>query len=217
MELTIFAFLDIITKLVSALIALGGILAFVFRKWVSAKIDAHFKRRLDAELENFKHTLSINLEKEKAKLARDLEIEKSELLKNLERYKRQLDDEATNKAHLLEKKFEAYEIFYAEYDRVLVELNTLQFLDDEPNPINSELRDVFRLRLISLLQGAQEKLANHNFYISTETKVKIATLYRDLMTFLAEGAKDKARTDELATRESLISAELRVELLGNSA
>ena len=62
--------LDFLSRAVALVLALGALIGFAFRHWVTAWIDARFKRQVDTELERLKHQFAMSLEEKKAELTR---------------------------------------------------------------------------------------------------------------------------------------------------
>jgi Skp family chaperone for outer membrane proteins len=112
-----FTTLSILSQILTVLIAIGGFLAFVFRRWVGAWIDARFKRQLDKELKEIDQRFIEHLEEKKTSLAKslatDVERLKAELTIASERTKRELDAEFRRTAQVFEKETLYYETFVA--------------------------------------------------------------------------------------------------------
>jgi uncharacterized membrane-anchored protein YhcB (DUF1043 family) len=94
--------LDFLSRAFAMILAVGALLGFVFRKFVSAWIDALFKRKVDSELETLKHQLATSLEERKAELNRhvtsEVETLKGRIAKEMEQEKRALDEEMRRNA-----------------------------------------------------------------------------------------------------------------------
>ena len=112
----IFTVINFLSQLFVIIIAVGGILGFLFRRFIGAWIDAFFKRRLDNELEEKKAALVSETERLKADLTRELETEK-----------RKLDEKFRIRAQIAEKNLEAYQLFHVEYGAIVTDLLTHSF------------------------------------------------------------------------------------------
>ena len=62
----------------------------------------------------------------------------------------------------------------------------------------------------------RDKLEPFAIYIAPEMALREARLFKNLSTFLSEGAQDHDRLNELAMENSLILMELREKLFGEA-
>jgi len=212
--------LDIISKALPVLLVFSGIIAFLSREWIKKWIEAHFRRTVDAELENMKARLAESLEEKKAALSQDLarttETLKAQLATTLERDKRALDEEFRRKARKFDQQAAYYEAFSIGYTTTIVELYALDgdyydAIKQYPDLV-AHARQLYLSRAHSLLMQAQQSLKDHEPYADSDLVNRIARLFRDLSSFMAEGARDKNRLDQLATEKSLIQARLKEEI-----
>jgi hypothetical protein len=81
---TVLKLLDIMSRALPVLLALSGIIAFVFREWIKKWIEAHFRKTVDSELELLRSQLSESLEGKKATLAKELAIQTETLKAQLD-------------------------------------------------------------------------------------------------------------------------------------
>ncbi|MGO9596242.1 MAG: hypothetical protein ACLQFT_03980 [Steroidobacteraceae bacterium] len=201
MTSTILTILDLVSQVFATILLVGGVLGFAFRKWIAASIDSHFTRKIALELEKVKHDFS-----------RDIEHEKAQLIKDLEAYKRQLDGGVRIASRVSDKKVEAYETYSFEFGRVLTDLQALRHLYVATPPIAPEHLERLRLKALDSLQAAKDKLNTCNFYLDPDITVRIATFYRDLVQFIASGARDESRLEQLTMEEAYIGADLQTSL-----
>jgi len=190
MNASISGVLDILSQAFAVILLIGGMIGFIFRKWIAASIDAHFKKQL--------------------------ENERARLTKDIESYKRQLDGRVRISSRVSDKKVETYEIYYAEYGRVLTELQALRHLYAADPPIDPQYLEASRLNALGLVGAAKDKLHTCDFYVDPDIQVRIAALYHDLVLFIASGAQDESRLDQLTTEEAYIGAEMQTRLIGVS-
>lgn len=71
--MTLSQVIQFIDHLVSFTLLIGGIIAFLFRTWISEAIKHRFAHAVNREVESHKHSLSRELEAYKISLMRDLE------------------------------------------------------------------------------------------------------------------------------------------------
>jgi hypothetical protein len=215
-------FLDFLSRAFAVLLAIGGILGFFFRRWVGAWIDAHFKQKVDTELKSLEHQHSLALEEKKSSLAKELIIESEQLKagigKDLEREKRQLDEIFRRKTRIFDQKSSLYSTFEVEYSAIFAEMYALdgKYMDklNSTDPrLGNAIRESFLSKAHSRLVEAQQKLAPFQPFVEVDYKLRMAKLFAALSTFMADGATDKKRLDELALEKGIISAELQSELL----
>jgi hypothetical protein len=220
---TVLKLLDIMSRALPVLLALSGIIAFVFREWIKKWIEAHFRKTVDSELELLRSQLSESLESKKATLAKELAIQtetlKAQLTSSLEREKRALDEEFRRKAKLFDQRSAFYEAFSTGYGAVIVELHALNgdyynVLKEYPDLL-AQLRKTYLARAHSMLMQADQNLKPHDPYVDSQMNKRIAKLFSDLSRFMADDARDKIRLDELASEMSLIEVTLRDELLSD--
>jgi hypothetical protein len=100
--------LEFLSRAIALALAVGALLGFVFRRYVSAWIDAHFKRKVESEVKAIEHTFAVTLEEKKKALAAELNDE-TETLKNrlatqFERERHNLDEEFKNRARVFEER-----------------------------------------------------------------------------------------------------------------
>lgn len=171
------------------------------------------------------HQFLSNLEEKKSALAKDLMTEteqlKAVILKDVEREKRQLDEEFRRKTRLFDQMSSLYEAFHLEYGTIISEIYALdgEYID-KLNSIDPRLGEGVRASFLSKVHRrlieTQEKLAPFQAYISSDYNLRIAKLFAALSTFMADGAKDRKRLDELALEHGMIAVELQSELLGET-
>jgi hypothetical protein len=217
--------LDFLSRAFAVMLAIGGILGFIFRRWVGAWIDAHFKRQVDTELRSFEHQFLLTLEDRKTALAKDLVTEteqlKIQLAKDLEREKREIDEEFRRRARLLDQQSSLYEVFELEYGAIFSELYALDgdYIDDlnsiDPR-LGNGVRDMYLSKAHRKLVEAQEKLAPYQVYVDSDYNLRMAQLFSSLSRFMADGATDKKRLDELALEQGIISVAFKNRLLGET-
>jgi hypothetical protein len=207
----IITILDFLSRAMAVLLAVGAVLGFAFRKVIEAWIDTRFKAKADEALEGYKAQLAESLEFKKADLARQLEEQKAKLTKDLEKDKQSLSEGIRREGYEFEKNRSYYEAFDLEFGTVISELYTLHadyMTKDSNNPLVAQWREIWLSRSHAMLIEADKKLRALDQYIETDLKVRVARLFRDLSHFMAEGARDKKRLDELALENGLVAAEL---------
>jgi hypothetical protein len=212
---TIWTLLDFLARGMALVLAVGSALAFIFKKAVTAWIDAMFKRRVDAELEILKGDLAKSLESVRADFAKQLEERKAALALDLEKEKRRLDEELRRDASLYDNNRSFYDVFYASYGPVLTELWALQNdftapLDKTEPGLGKKVRDAFVARVMGMLSEANQKASAADAYLDVDVKVRIAHLFKDLMAYITSGAQGEARLRELTVEHGMIIAELRL-------
>jgi len=207
--------LDFLSRAIALVLAIGGFIGFIFRKAVSTWIDTRFKAKADAALEGYKGQLAESLEAKKAVLARELEEKKAQLATDLERDKQLSSEAIRRKAHQFDKNTSFYETFDTEFGTVISELYALHsdyITTKEHDPLVIAWRQMWLDRAHKMLTQAHEKLRSQEQYIDSSLKLRVAHLFADLSTFMAGGARDKKRLDELALEVGHITAQL-VEFL----
>jgi len=219
---TFFTTLTILSQVLTIAIAIGGALAFFFRKWVGAWIDARFKRQLDKELKEIDQRFLEHLEEKKTSLAKglaaDVERLKADLATSGERSKRELDAEFRKKAQVFEKNSAYYETFAVGYANVITELYALdgQYLDvleSTQKGLGEKIRSAYLLKARQALKETRGKLEPLGIYQETDHVVREAKLFADLSRFITDGAHNKDRLNELAYEKGLIGAEMQLELM----
>jgi len=126
-------FLEVLSRIVSLVLAILALSGFMFRRWISAWIEDRFKRRIETALLKLKHEYTLEVEQKKA-----------ELTKEVEKYRREVDDHVRRSSRIYDKKFEAYELFDSEYGRVIAELYALQSMNAEGSQIGPEIWNAYR-------------------------------------------------------------------------
>lgn len=214
--------IDFISRVLTVLIAIGGVLSFLFRRWLGAWIDARFKRQIDKELKTLEHQFASEIEIQKAALAKEFASEterlKSSLATDLERAKRGLDEEYRRKATFFDSTAKLYETFRAGYMTIFTELHAMDtgYIDiyNEAIPkLGDDLRDSNRRAIHRTLVELQEKLLPFQAYTEPELNRQVAELFRDMSLFLSEGASDKQKLDDLSMKESLLSVQLQAQIM----
>ncbi len=217
--------LDFLSRAMALILAIAAVLGFAFRKLVSGWIDARFKRQLDAELETLKHQLATSLEEKKAeltgKVASELENLKGRQAKDLERDKRTLDEQLRRDAALYDRQVGFYEAFDLEYGQVFAELWALQHgFTTKLNALDPALgpaaRGEYVRRVHSKLIQAEKNVELQSAFIDVFLRQRIAKLFADLSKFIANGANDEVLLGTLSHEKGMISAELRIMLLGRT-
>jgi len=218
----LFVLLDFLSKAVALALTLAALFSVVFHKFVNAAIDAAFKRRVDAELEQLKAELASALEEKRPELSRKLasEVEaiRGQFARELEQEKQQLAEIGRREARIHDTNASYYEIFHFEYGRILVELQAmLQNYRDAADNIQAGLGDKLRsallLNLMDRLSKAQENISKVEHYVDViNISKRIAMLYSDLINYMTSGANDQTRLKDLMLEYGLISAILRDQL-----
>jgi len=207
---------DLIVTILSSVAVsavLTSALVWLSKTWISTRLKNAIKHEYDQKLETHKASLTRDF-------AKEIEMLKGQISKALEQEKKVLDERFRRHAHFFDKNAKLYETFHLEYGSVLTELYALE--GDWIDKLNTldprlgvEVRASFLLRAHGMLIQAQEKLAPQQAYLDTELSLRIASLFANLSAFMAEGAKDRKRLDELALEKALVSAELRSSLMGS--
>lgn len=211
---TILDIIDFLAKVGGAVTALAAILAFIFKKWISAKIDSGFKKKIDEQLEGIKHTFAIQLEEKKSDLSKALEQTKTEQAKQLELFKTQLEEDTKRSSQINAKKIAALEAYDRNFHAALVDINAIIAMN-KSKALPHDVRDAFRIRSIQLLQSAMDSLHSHNLYLPTDKKLRIAKLYKEAMGLLVGDGEDEVLAEKLTLECASIGVELETELLGS--
>lgn len=207
----LFVVLDFLSRVIALILAIGGILGFIFRRFIGTWIDTRFKAKADAALEKLKGELAGSLEVKKANLARELEEKKSQLVRELEHDKLRFGEEIRRGANQFDKNTSYYETYHTEFGSVISELYALHadyITKDEKNPLIVNWRKVWLLRAHRMLIQANEKLTLVGQYVDSNLRLRVAQLFAALSTFIADEARDEKRLDELAREQALIGIEL---------
>ena len=215
--------LDCLSRAFALVFIAVGLLTFFFRKFVGAAIDASFKRRLDADTERLKSQLGMALEEKKAELNQrfgsELEAVKNKFALDLEQEKQKLAESTRRGARVYDLNAMFYESFRIEYGNCLVNLYAIKTLRDlVPNgdaislvvstSIKSNISD-----LINSISDAQKALGKFDPYVDVvNIGVRVATLYNDLIKFLAGGAENYEVLDKLNNEYGIICSVLRRHL-----
>jgi hypothetical protein len=208
----IFTLLDFLSRAMAVMLAIAGVVGFAFHKAIEAWIDTRFKAKADEALEGYKAQLAESLESKKAELARQLEEQKARLAKDLERDKQSFTEGIRREAYEFDKNRSYYETFDLEFGTVISELYALHadYITRDPNnPLIAQWRDIWLSRSHAMLIEADKKLRALDQYIGTDLKVRVARLFSDLSRFMAEGARNKEKLDQLALENGLLTTELR--------
>ncbi|MGF6507532.1 hypothetical protein [Paraburkholderia sp. 32] len=217
--------LDFLSRVITVLISLGALLGFGFRRWIGAWIDARFKRQVDSELKTLDHNLALALEDKKIALAKDMAVEierlKSQYAFELDQKRRQLDNDFRKIARLSDAQSSLNETFTVGYTNIFSDLYALDgeyinILNKIQPDFGKTMRDSYRAKAHRSLVELQRKLNEYASYTESELNLQIAEIFRDLSEFMAEGAEDRSRLDELSTKQSMIRIQMRDELLRTS-
>lgn len=204
--------LEVASRVLALVVALGALLSFVFRRWIGAWIDAQFRTRVEEELGRQKHAFSVEIERERARLATEAQRQKATLDEQKEAHRRMLDRDAMVRTRILASRLQTYEAFDKHFGDVVVDLHSLRVLDQAAPPISPEAREAHRLRTLQKLQEAMRASTDNDFHASVDIKVRVASVYASISNYLVNGARDHDALEEILNMQSLLIAEMRLEV-----
>jgi hypothetical protein len=219
------SFINVLSQILTVIIALGGFLGFVLRKQIGAWIDSRFKVKVGTELKQIEHNHTLELEKIKQEQAKELikisEGLKADLALDLERKKRELDEEFRMKTRFFDANSSFYETFQTGYTSILTELYALDgehmdALNSVQPSFGKAVRDSYLKKAHRSLIALNEELTKLQSYLDSHRNLQISKLFADLSKFMADGAMDKQRLDQLSMEKSVIGVEMKNELMGKT-
>ena len=193
--------LDIVTKVVSIVVVIIGLAAFVLKKYISQFIKTKFSIQLEKENTKYKQTF-----------LKELESYKSSLIRELENHKLEIDIKRSQALIYMQKKIEAYELIAAHYSPIIQKILAFSMTDEEYRKDYFEfMNEVFSD--LSVCDGVSNK---YDLYINT-TKIKIhlAGVYKDLIHLFNENETiDDTKIQNINKVFSMIKTQMVSELLG---
>lgn len=188
-----------LTLILAAIGAAGGLCAFFIKKYVSASVDSHFKRRIGIELEQLKHEFSLDLERHKDSLSQT----SAEQLRQADRIARlSAHTEDINRLH-----YEAFNLHYGSVASDIVAFAIVRETYEEANRLHQE-----QIKLVDKIQDARRETEKYSHYLSGDISNDIAKLYSDMINCVCSGASQE-QVDLIVDDHSKLFARLKTQVM----